>query len=196
VANPIRTGNGDLNPRNQAVGQGDGRFGSPRDNSRGYHTGVDIKAREGTPVYPAAPGRVIQSGDTKGPAGVMVIIEHANGSTSRYMHLQRDNLPKVGTPVTPDKPIGQVGRSGNVPPKAETHLHFEMRNKDGNPVAPNMTNGSPPKSSPDSSTNHRPPPPPGGPGAAPVNGVRIGVDVHPETFQRVKPNIKDSILKD
>ena len=56
--------------------------------------------------------------------GNHVIIEHDNGSTSLYAHLQSTSL-KVGERIEKDQLIGRMGTSGN---SNGVHLHFELWN--------------------------------------------------------------------
>jgi murein DD-endopeptidase MepM/ murein hydrolase activator NlpD len=138
IANPLRVGNGTLNPARPSVGQGDGRFGAPRAGGR-RHNGIDLNAPVGTPVYPVAPGRVIYSGDRGRRMGNEVKVYHpADRTTSVYMHLNGQQMPRNGTRVTPGNAIGQVGRTGNVPSRADSHLHLSVFDRNGKPLVPNI----------------------------------------------------------
>jgi len=101
---------------------------------RKMHTGIDIVAPAGTPVYAAAPGRVIFA-DIKGGYGNCVIIVHGyqnNQSFSTlYGHLT-DILVSENEEVDPETIIGTVGSTGY---STGPHLHFEIR-VDGVPVNP------------------------------------------------------------
>lgn len=90
-----------------------------------FHHGVDIAAKEGTEVYPSAPGVVIFSGWKDG-YGNMVEIRHNNGYVTRYGHNAK-NLVKEGDNVDGNMPIAHVGSTGR---STGSHLHFEIR-KDG-----------------------------------------------------------------
>lgn len=132
IRNPIHTSTGALNPAKPRVGQGDGRFGAPRAGGR-THRGIDI----GTPVHPVQPGRVTFSG-SRGRAGNEVKLQHPDGTTSIYMHLNGQRMPPIGRRVTPSDTIGQVGRSGNVPTGADSHLHLQILGRDGRWLVPNI----------------------------------------------------------
>ncbi|HBG46144.1 MAG TPA: hypothetical protein DDW94_04050 [Deltaproteobacteria bacterium] len=86
-----------------------------------FHHGLDIAARQGTPVYPAAPGRVIFSG-LKGGYGNMIEVLHDNGYVTRYGHNSK-NIVKQGDMVIPSEPMAYVGSTGR---STGPHLHFEV----------------------------------------------------------------------
>jgi len=93
-------------------------------NLHGYNS-VDIGAPNGTPIYAAADGKVIDSryGGWNGGYAVMIIISHDNGTQTLYAHLS-DNLTKIGQKVDKGDVIGYVGSTGN---STGPHLHFEVR---------------------------------------------------------------------
>ena len=88
------------------------------------HLGVDYAAPTGTPVWATAPGRVSFVGP-RGGAGNAVIIEHANGMSSTYMHLSKFARGLgVGQQVRQKQVIGYVGMTGLA---TGPHLHFSVR---------------------------------------------------------------------
>jgi murein DD-endopeptidase MepM/ murein hydrolase activator NlpD len=88
------------------------------------HNGVDYAAPEGTPVWAAAPGRITFRGERKG-AGNMVILAHAGGMTTLYMHLSRFAAGhRVGMAVAAKTVIGYVGQTGLA---TGPHLHFGLK---------------------------------------------------------------------
>lgn len=108
-------------------------FGNRKDPFTGdekFHHGLDIAAKEGDPVYPAAPGKVIFSGKKDGYGNVVEIL-HANGVITRYGH-NAENLVKDGDMVDTQKPIAYVGSTGR---STGPHLHFEVI-MDGRSVDP------------------------------------------------------------
>lgn len=86
-----------------------------------FHHGIDIAARQGTPVFPAAPGKVLFSGN-RGTYGNVVEIMHDNGLVTRYGHNEK-NIVKEGDTVLPSEPIAYVGSTGR---STGPHLHFEV----------------------------------------------------------------------
>jgi len=94
----------------------------PADGAQRFHAGLDMRAREGTPVHAAADGIVTHSG-TSGAYGNRVIIEHAAGLASLYGH-HSENLVREGDSVRRGDVIALVGHTGNA---TGDHLHFELR---------------------------------------------------------------------
>jgi murein DD-endopeptidase MepM/ murein hydrolase activator NlpD len=74
---------------------------------------------------------VVFSGEQRG-YGTTVVVEHANGTRSRYAHLSAA-LVSSGDHVDSSTPVGRAGHSGRA---TGTHLHFEITNADGHPVPP------------------------------------------------------------
>lgn len=88
------------------------------------HLGVDYAAPTGTPVWATAPGRVSFVGP-RGGAGNAIIIDHANGMSSTYMHLSKFARGlAVGQQVRQKQVIGYVGMTGLA---TGPHLHFSVR---------------------------------------------------------------------
>lgn len=98
------------------------KFGTRR--GRGVHEGIDILAKQGTPVRAAAAGRVRLSGWMRG-YGNLIILEHERDLETRYAHLRR-SLVRKGDRVERGQVIGEVGRTGNA---TTSHLHFEVRER-------------------------------------------------------------------
>jgi murein DD-endopeptidase MepM/ murein hydrolase activator NlpD len=87
-----------------------------------FHSGVDIGAPTGTPVFPAAEGRVVFVG-YNGGYGKCVIVRHGNISTLYgHLHSFASGL-KVGSKVKPGRAIAKVGSTGR---STGPHLHFEV----------------------------------------------------------------------
>lgn len=96
----------------------------------GFHTGVDIAASEGAPIYAADAGTVIFSG-WEGGYGYLVKIDHNNGYVTYYGHASK-LLVKKGDKVMKGQKIALVGSTGHA---TGPHVHFEVR-KNGVPVNP------------------------------------------------------------
>jgi len=96
-----------------------------------FHNGIDLAAVYGQDVQAARAGRVAFSG-AQGGYGTTVVIEHADGTRSRYAHLSA-TLVAPGTMVTAGQLVGRAGSSGRA---TGTHLHFEVTGADGQPLSP------------------------------------------------------------
>lgn len=101
------------------------RFGTrihPVFKTKLMHTGIDIKASEGTPVKAAAPGEVLFAGWLRG-YGQIVILDHGRDLTTVYAHLSRISVEE-GKIIGNGETIGNVGSTGVT---SGPHLHFEVR---------------------------------------------------------------------
>lgn len=90
-----------------------------------FHTGVDLSASPGAPVYAASPGRVIYRGWNDWGYGYLVVLAHGPFTTF-YGHLSRIDVG-CGQMVPAGGVIGGVGSTGN---SSGPHLHFEIRYND------------------------------------------------------------------
>jgi len=89
----------------------------------GRHHGVDILAPDGTEVRAAEYGLVLYAGDGLRGYGNVIVLDHGEGITTLYGHLERFRV-KSGDAVAAGQVIGAVGRTGNA---TTSHLHFELR---------------------------------------------------------------------
>jgi murein DD-endopeptidase MepM/ murein hydrolase activator NlpD len=110
------------------------QFGWRRDPFTGqakFHRGVDLAAAYGQEVQAARAGRVVFSGE-QGGYGNTVVVEHQDGTKSRYAHLSAILVSK-GAAIGAGEAVGRAGHSGRA---TGTHVHFEITTADGRPVAP------------------------------------------------------------
>lgn len=89
------------------------------------HDGVDIRAKQGTPIQAANEGRVVFAGTMRG-YGNLILIRHEDNFFTAYAHNQA-NLAKENQKVKKGEVIGRVGRTGRA---TGAHLHFEVREGD------------------------------------------------------------------
>ena len=94
------------------------------------HSGVDLAAPTGTPIF-AADGGTIQRAGWYAGYGLCVEVYHENGRMTRYGHCSQ-LLVNVGDKVYQGQNIALVGNTGH---SFGSHLHFEI-NINGSPVNP------------------------------------------------------------
>lgn len=85
------------------------------------HRGTDYVAPRGTPVYAAGDGKVVKSTYSR-VNGHFVVIKHAKGYTTKYLHLHNRKVKK-GQRVKMGQRIGAVGSTGRA---TGVHLHYEV----------------------------------------------------------------------
>lgn len=133
-----------------------GTFGELRSNH--FHSGIDIKPAKGgsgDPIFAAAAGKIVRINVSAGGFGNALYIQHPNGYTTVYAHLDRF-MPKVAEyvkkrqyelksfavnlypenqfPVNQKEQIGTMGNSGS---STGAHLHFEIRkSSNSKPINP------------------------------------------------------------
>jgi murein DD-endopeptidase MepM/ murein hydrolase activator NlpD len=90
------------------------------------HNGIDVAAPEGTPVTSIADGKVKEVLNNTNGYGNSVVIEHADGVTSRYSHLKDTPTLKVGDEVKQGGAIGGVGNTTATGASTGNHLDFEV----------------------------------------------------------------------
>ena len=100
--------------------------------SRHVHTGVDLAAHAGSPVYSATAGRARVGYDTSG-AGLYIAVAYDDRVRILYCHLQ-EALVISGTNVGAGDMIGLVGSTGLA---TGPHVHFEIQ-VDGRSVDPDL----------------------------------------------------------
>ena len=88
-----------------------------------HHQGVDYAIPEGTRVFATADGIVKEIKGKNSTSGLTVIIDHGNGYTTSYSHLQSVKV-KRGKRVQRGDIIALSGNSGL---SLAPHLHYEVR---------------------------------------------------------------------
>ena len=92
--------------------------------------GLDFGGNLGQPVFAAAPGRVVYSGNALKGYGELIIIKHNDSYLSAYGYNRKRNVSE-GDVVTAGQPIAELGLG----PENKPFLHFEIRER-GQPVDP------------------------------------------------------------
>lgn len=107
-----------------------GRRKSPFTGLMELHKGLDIAGPVGTPVVASADGRVTFAG-RRGGFGLMMVIDHGHGLSTRYAHMDA-TLKQAGETVRRGDKIGLMGNTGR---STGPHLHYEVH-LNGVPVDP------------------------------------------------------------
>jgi murein DD-endopeptidase MepM/ murein hydrolase activator NlpD len=86
------------------------------------HSGVDLAAPIGSPIYATSDG-VVGAANWRGGYGLSVSLEHGGGVETRYGHMSQLNVA-AGQQVRRGDIIGLVGSTGL---STGPHLHYEVR---------------------------------------------------------------------
>jgi murein DD-endopeptidase MepM/ murein hydrolase activator NlpD len=100
------------------------RFGRRMDPFLGevvQHSGIDYRARVGSPVVSTAEG-VVSFARRNGGFGLMIEVTHENGFATRYAHLSKILVAR-GQKVKRGEIVGLVGNTGH---STGSHLHYEV----------------------------------------------------------------------
>lgn len=103
---------------------------SPFTNTIDFHAGIDLAAREGTPVLAPGDARVVFAGRFPLSRNVrwwrygnVVVLKHGERYVSIYAHLQEISVRR-GSQLARGEQIGTVGNTGW---STSPHLHYEVR---------------------------------------------------------------------
>lgn len=102
------------------------RFGKRRNpfgkKSSEHHSGLDLSAKAGTPIFAMLPGEVIHIGyDSR--SGNYIKLQHG-GFTISYCHLIRKPSIPIGTKILPGQTVAHVGSTGR---STGPHLHITLK---------------------------------------------------------------------
>ena len=103
-----------------------GNRADPFTGKRDNHTGTDIPAPAGTPIYAAQAGVVttVNTNHRASTYGYYCTISHGSGYTTLYAHQCQVPIVQEGQMVQKGQIIGYVGTTGR---STGNHLHFELR---------------------------------------------------------------------
>ena len=96
----------------------------------GKISGLEIKGKEGDPIYSAAKGKVVYSGNGLKGYGELIIIKHNNSFLSAYAH-SKVRLVTEGDVIGPKQEIARMGATDS----KSVMLYFEIR-RNGKAVNP------------------------------------------------------------
>lgn len=119
------------------ISSGYGNRKAPLAGASTNHQALDIAVPIGTPVAAPAAGKVTFAGP-RGRGGNSVIIEHADGITTGYAHLDSIDV-KVGDQVAQGAIFAKSGNTGN---STGAHLHMTAR-RNGQRIDPRTIIGTP-----------------------------------------------------
>ena len=84
-----------------------------------FHNGVDYGLSCGTPAVAAKSG-VVTDSSYNGVSGNRVVVDHGDGTSTEYFHLQSNSV-SAGETVQRGQQVGKVGTTGR---STGCHLHF------------------------------------------------------------------------
>lgn len=112
-----------------------GLFNPRASKGKRRHSGIDLLAPRGTPIYAALDGivEVVSNGGAGWRGyGKVIFINHGGQFWSLYSHCDTLGV-KIGQRVRQGEQIATVGRTGRA---SGYHLHFELRGPNGTPLDP------------------------------------------------------------
>lgn len=98
-----------------------GTRSDPFSHEPGFHSGLDLSADKGQPVFATADGKV-ELASYSGDYGNLIVIQHGFGLATRYGHLSAFAV-KPGQSVRRGQVLGYVGATGRA---TGAHLHYEI----------------------------------------------------------------------
>lgn len=115
----------------QTISSGFGIRKDPFTQTARFHNGIDISGKLNDPIFAAADGLIISTGNDR-QKGNYITIDHSNGFRTVYMHLNKINVNQ-GDSVNKGEQIGSMGSTGR---STGTHLHYEVlkNEKEVNPM--------------------------------------------------------------
>jgi murein DD-endopeptidase MepM/ murein hydrolase activator NlpD len=109
-------------PQDARVSSGFGQRRDPFTGGLRNHDGVDIAAAAGTAINAPVDG-IVRFAGARGGYGNVVVLDHGDGTESRYAHCDRLDV-RAGDVVRAGDAIGTVGSTGR---STGPHVHVELR---------------------------------------------------------------------
>jgi len=119
---------------NENMGKISSKYGlmiDPFTKKKRNHTGIDMIADIGTPIYATGSGEVKKASKSEKGWGIYISIVHNQHYQTNYSHLSKLNVSE-GDKVNKGDIIGYTGNTGK---STGPHLHYEII-KDGKPINP------------------------------------------------------------
>ncbi len=98
---------------------------NPVTEEAGFHSGIDLAAPHGNPIYAAFAGKV-ETVDYSEARGNYIVLSHGDGVQTVYCHCS-EIIAEVGAVLNAGEVIARVGSTGQ---STGPHLHFEVRIRD------------------------------------------------------------------
>ena len=108
-------------PVQGSISSGFGKRKDPLNHKTAFHSGIDFRGNRGEGIYATADG-VVKKAFRNGGYGNYVLIDHGNGYTSSFSHMQKYLVHK-GDRVERGQLIGLIGNTGR---STGSHLHYEI----------------------------------------------------------------------
>ncbi len=89
------------------------------------HNGIDIVAKQGTPVKASETGKIIEISSNE-QEGIKIIIEHKDGYKTVYSNLSTTKMVQEGQEIKKGQAISGIGKTATFEYEETDHLHFEM----------------------------------------------------------------------
>jgi murein DD-endopeptidase MepM/ murein hydrolase activator NlpD len=89
------------------------------------HSGLDLKAEEGSPVRAALDGIVAETSNDA-QWGLTIVLDHGDGVYTKYSNLSTLDLVSKGQKIKKGDVISGVGKTALCEIAEEPHLHFEL----------------------------------------------------------------------
>jgi len=105
------------------ISSGFGNRYDPITGKLSFHSGLDLPAPFGTPVYATADGVITKIGFEKYGLGLYIVVDHQNGFETIYGHLSKFHY-KEGDTLEQGELIARVGSIGK---STGNHLHYAIR---------------------------------------------------------------------